>query len=363
MSSHLPDGEAGYPSPHLLDLSAYEYDLPSNLIAQTPAEPRDAARLLVVDRTRGTWEHRVFHDIPAYLSPGDALVLNDTRVIPARLLGKRATSGGQVEIFLLRRLAADVWRCLVRPGRRLPVGSMVVLGNGQVLAEIAAIEPDGERVVRFSLPMPTSEMTLDAALFAAGEMPLPPYIHQRHAPPARYQTVYAQHDGSVAAPTAGLHFTPSLLSTLAAQGVGIHHLTLHVGAGTFKPVQAPRITDHTLHAERAWLGGDTATRINAAHSDGHRVIAVGTTSLRTLESAATPTGDVAPFDGETNLFIFPGYRFRTTDALLTNFHLPRSSLLMLVGAFMGYDLMRSVYAEAIRTEYRFYSFGDAMLIL
>ena len=342
-----------------LRTSDFDFALPPALIAQTPAERRDDARLLVVHRAGGTLEHRRVSDLPAYLAADDVLVLNDTRVLPARLLGRKEGTGGEVEILLLREHAPDVWHALVRPGRRLPHGTKVIVGDGSLRAEIGATVGEGQRVVRLSVQ--TGEVR--EALDTLGQLPLPPYIQGFRGDVNRYQTVYARAEGSVAAPTAGLHFTPELLERIQAGGTQLAYLTLHVGLGTFRPVQADLIAEHRLHAEWATLPAPTAELVTAARARGGRCIAVGTTSTRTLEAAAQRTGAVVPFSGETDLFIYPGYRFRVVDVLLTNFHLPRSSLLMLVSAFAGTELVRHAYAEAIRLGYRFYSFGDAMLLL
>ncbi len=337
----------------------FDYELPPELIAQEPAARRDEARLMVVRRDSGVIEHRHVADLDAYLMPGDVLVLNNTRVLPARLLGHKEGSGGQVEVLLLHEDEPDTWRALVRPGRRLTQGTRVVLGDGMLHAEIGVDLGDGQRAVRL---ISLSGSVRDA-IERVGHLPLPPYIRQFSGDEQRYQTVYAASSGSVAAPTAGLHFTPELLDRLRAQGINTAYLTLHVGLGTFRPVQADLVTEHRLHAEWATLPPETAHAVNMARGAGRRCVAVGTTSTRTLETAADEQGFVAPFTGETALYIYPGYRFRAVDALLTNFHLPRSSLLMLVSAFAGMDLTRHAYAEAIRLRYRFYSFGDAMLVL
>jgi S-adenosylmethionine:tRNA ribosyltransferase-isomerase len=347
-------------------VAEFEYDLPPELIAQTPVEPRDASRLLVVDRAADQLSHRHFREIGEFLRPGDLLVVNDTRVIRARLHGRREPSGGQVEVFLLRRLrhgTGEEWECLVRPGRRLRRGAAFSFGpRGELEGLILAETDDGKREVAFTSP------DGDAAGWLArlGEVPLPPYITTPLADGERYQTVYARQEGSVAAPTAGLHFTPELLERLSAQGVGRATVTLHVGLGTFRPVQAETVEEHVMHSEYWELSAEAAAAVNAARRAGQRVVAVGTTACRTLESAArelSATGELAPGSGWTDLFIYPGYRFRAVDALLTNFHLPRSTLLMLVSAFAGRNLIRRAYEEAVRERYRFFSFGDAMLIL
>ncbi len=361
-----------------MDTDLFDYDLPASAIAQQPADPRDSSRLLVLHRADGRMEHRRFRDIGAYLQPGDLLVANDSRVIPARLHGHKPT-GGAVEVFLLHTLddAGLDWLCLVR-GRGLRVGTTVRLGAA-VTATIVAVEPGGARHVHFSTP-------IQPYLDDLGEVPLPPYITQYTGDRERYQTVYSRTDGSVAAPTAGLHFTPELLIALRHQGVQFDTATLHVGLDTFKPVASARVEDHLIHTEWATLTAATARRINETTLAGGRIVAVGTTSVRTLEWAATgaqgidpyaweacPWQRVAAFAGNVSLFIHPGYRFRAVDALITNFHLPRSSLLMLVSAFVGQAqgadldagrrLLLAAYAVAIQEGYRFFSFGDAMLIL
>ncbi len=337
-------------------VAAYDYDLPAELIAQEPVEPRDASRLMVVYRKTGTIEHRVFSDLPEYLAPGTLLMMNDTKVLPARLVGRKET-GGRVEILLLRRRQDGLWEALAKPSRRLRPGTELDFGAGlRVVME--GYGPEGTRLVRLR-----AEGDELAALARVGEVPLPPYIHRRLDDPERYQTVYAQHAGSAAAPTAGLHFTPRLLERLASGGVRREYVTLHVGLGTFRPVTVERVDDHVMHSEWYEVPERAAQAVDAARREGKPVVAVGTTTCRTLESAATDDGRLLPGTGETDLFIRPGFRFRVTDALITNFHLPRSSLLMLVAAFAGYDLMRRAYQVAVEERYRFFSFGDAMLIL
>lgn len=337
-------------------VAAYDYDLPAELIAQEPVEPRDASRLMVVYRKTGTIEHRFFSDLPEYLAPGTLLMMNDTKVLPARLVGRKET-GGRVEILLLRRRQDGLWEALAKPSRRLRPGTELDFGAGlRVVME--GYGPEGTRLVRLR-----AEGNELAALARVGEVPLPPYIHRRLDDPERYQTVYAQHAGSAAAPTAGLHFTPRLLERLSSGGVRREYVTLHVGLGTFRPVTVERVDDHVMHSEWYEVSERAAQAVDAARREGKPVVAVGTTTCRTLESAATDDGRLLPGTGETDLFIRPGFRFRVTDALITNFHLPRSSLLMLVAAFAGYDLMRRAYQVAVEERYRFFSFGDAMLIL
>jgi S-adenosylmethionine:tRNA ribosyltransferase-isomerase len=336
--------------------SDFTYELPPDLIAQTPLEPRDSARLLVVSRRSGSLAHRIFRDLPEIMRPGDMMVVNDSRVLPARLLGHRDQSGGAVEALLLYCVEPDEWIALVRPGRRIRPGEVLTFEGG-LRAEVLERLDGGVRRLRLHAEQGT---TLDA-IHRAGAVPLPPYIHAPLADPERYQTIYARAEGSVAAPTAGLHFTPGLLDCLAARSIGLRRVTLHVGAGTFKPVQSDEIAAHRMHAEWATIDEATAHDLNAARADGRRIVAVGTTAVRVLETAARG-GAMAPFSGWTDLFITPGFQFRAVDALLTNFHLPRSTLLMLVSAFAGKQLIDRAYAEAIARGYRFYSFGDAMLI-
>ena len=356
-----------------LTLDQFDYDLPPEQIAQTPVEPRDSSRLLVLDRTTGSTEHRIFHEIGDYLKAGDVLVFNQTRVIPARLHGEKADTGGQIEFLLLRREGDQTWRGLIG-GRRVSTGTRLRFrANGTSLdAEVIAEGERAERVIRFDEP-------LRPLLNQLGEVPLPPYIHETLDDPERYQTVYARYDGSAAAPTAGLHFTPDLLIDLKQQGILMAYVTLHIGLDTFQPVEEENVLDHHMHSERAILTAADARIINEAKLAGGRVIAVGTTSVRTLETAALRsagfTGDpyevegdrcpwrpVTAIDEATDLFIRPGYRFRVVDAMITNFHLPRSTLLMLVSAFAGRETMLHTYQIAQRENYRFYSFGDAMLI-
>jgi S-adenosylmethionine:tRNA ribosyltransferase-isomerase len=345
-----------------MDVSQFDFDLPEDRIALRPVSPRDSARLLVV-HADGRMEHRLVRDLPDFLAAGDALVVNDTKVIAARLHGLRLREAGpaRVEILLHRRLAPDRFSVLARPARKLAVGD--VLEFGPLCARVAARGEGGEAEIAFAL----GGAELDAAIASLGEMPLPPYIAGKRKPDAQdvedYQTLFARQTGSVAAPTAGLHFTPQMFAGLDAAGVGRETVTLHVGLGTFLPVTATDTAQHRMHSERAVLTAETAARLNGVHDAGGRILAVGTTSLRTLESAADAAGRLQAFDGETDIFITPGYRFRTVDLLMTNFHLPRSTLFMLVSAFMGLDVMRAVYAEAIRENYRFYSYGDACLLI
>jgi S-adenosylmethionine:tRNA ribosyltransferase-isomerase len=345
-----------------MDVSLFDFDLPETQIALRPVSPRDSARLMVV-QADGSITHRNMRDLPDYLRAGDALLVNDTKVIPARLHGQRLRQAGpaKIEILLHRRLSDDRYSVLARPARKLAVGDSLLFGDLE--AEVIARGENGEAEIRFAL----SGAALDAAIAAQGEMPLPPYIAGKRPPDVRdvadYQTTFARQDGSVAAPTAGLHFTPELFAGLEKKGVAREAVTLHVGLGTFLPVTADDTSQHRMHAERATLDVETAARLNAVHAAGGRIAAVGTTSLRTLESAAAPDGVIHPFDGETDIFITPGYRFRAVDLLVTNFHLPRSTLFMLVSALMGLEVMKAAYAEAIAQGYRFYSYGDACLLM
>jgi S-adenosylmethionine:tRNA ribosyltransferase-isomerase len=370
----------------------FDYSLPQELIAQTPIEPRDASRLLVVHRDGGAIEHRRFYELGEYLRPGDLLVANESRVLPARIFGRKVPSGGKVEALLLRSvpLPGDegeplTWEALVSPGRRIQDGTRLRFGEGDneegayIEAEVVSRTELGGRLLRFAQP-PRSYLT------ALGEMPLPPYIHEKLSDPERYQTVYASTEGSAAAPTAGLHFTQGLIDRLREQGIGFATVTLHVGLDTFRPVHEERIEDHLMHREWYSLGDDAAQAINRARAAGGRIVAVGTTSVRVLETAARASGrsqesgirsqesgatenrypmlfTLQPSEGWTDLFITPGYQFRLVDALITNFHLPKTTLLMLVSALVGQQLLMRAYAEAVRERYRFYSFGDAMLIL
>ncbi len=336
--------------------SDFWYDLPEELIAQTPVEPRDSSRLFVLPR-EGAFEHRHFSDLPEYLRPGDALVINITRVLPARLLGERE-SGGASEVLLLKRIDLTHWETLVRPGKKLREGTVVTFGGGELRAKILSSTDAGGRVVEFSWDQGSFEEVLDRL----GEMPLPPYIHEKLQDRERYQTVYAKEDGSAAAPTAGLHFTPELLAKIRDMGVDVIPVLLHVGLGTFRPVKAENVEDHQMHSEFFQVPEDSAARIKAARERGGRVFAVGTTSVRTLESA-WEDGEVRAKSGWTEIFIKPGYRFRALDGIITNFHLPESTLVMLVSAFAGRERILEAYKTAVEMRYRFFSFGDAMLLL
>ena len=335
----------------------FTYSLPPELIAQTPAERRDGSRLLAADRRTGELRHRFFYDLPEFLRPGDCLVVNNSRVLPARLLGKRE-SGGAAEVLLLRDLGGDRWDCLVKPGKSLREGARVSFGGERLTGVVESAGPGGERTVRFLY-----DGLWDGLLRELGALPLPPYIREKPSDGERYQTVYAKTAGSAAAPTAGLHFTGELLETLRKMGVDVAEVTLHVGLGTFRPVTADDISGHVMHAERYEISETAAAAVNRTRAGGGRVVAVGTTSCRTLESAVLPGGTLRAGGGETKLFITPGYTFRMTDALITNFHLPQSTLLMLVSAFYTREGILAAYEEAVRERYRFYSFGDCCLFI
>ena len=334
----------------------FYYDLPEELIAQTPLEKRDASRLMTLDRVTGQVEHRHFYDIIDYLNPGDCLVMNDSRVLPARLLGHRPT-GGAVEVLLLRDLGDKCWECLCKPDRKMQPGSEVIFGNGELTATVKEVQDTGNRVVEFHY-----EGIFLEVLERLGKMPLPPYIKEELQDQERYQTVYSKVPGSAAAPTAGLHFTPELLETIRQKGVNIGYVTLHVGLGTFRPVKEEEITEHEMHSEFCILPPETARLINETKAGGHRCICVGTTSCRTLESWAAEDGRMEPKAGWTSIYIYPGYRFKVMDGLVTNFHLPESTLIMLVSAFAGREHVLAAYEEAVREKYRFFSFGDAMFL-
>ena len=335
----------------------FDYELPEELIAQDPLEKRDASRLMVLDKNTGEVWHRHFDDIRDYIRPGDCLVINNTRVIPARLYGTKEDTGAHVEILLLKRREGDVWETLVRPGKKLRPGAKVTFGDGRLTAEILDVVDDGDRLVRFHY-----DGIFEEVLDSLGEMPLPPYIHHKLKDRDRYNTVYAKYDGSAAAPTAGLHFTKELLEELKADGVNIAEVTLHVGLGTFRPVKADTVEDHHMHTEWYRITQETADLINETKAKGGRVIAVGTTSTRTLESAALDDGTIPAKEDWTDIFIYPGYRFKAVDSLITNFHLPKSTLIMLVSALAGREHILNAYREAVAEKYRFFSFGDAMMI-
>jgi len=348
--------------------SDFYFDLPEELIAQVPLQNRTDSRLLVLDKKTGDIQHNHFRDLMQFLRPGDRLVLNDTKVLPARLIGHRIDSGTQVEILLLKRLSAEailqqeleegcIWEALAGPGKRARVGHQLTFGDGRLKATIVKVLPDGNRLVRFDF-----DGVFEEILDQLGQMPLPPYIHEKLEDRDRYQTVYAREEGSAAAPTAGLHFTKELLNQLQEQGIDISYVTLHVGLGTFRPVKVDKIEEHVMHREIYHIDEETAQAINETKKRGGRIIAVGTTSCRTLESAAIAPGIVQSGSSETGIFIYPGYEFKILDALITNFHLPESTLIMLVSALAGRDQVLTAYNEAVKERYRFFSFGDAMLI-
>lgn len=355
-----------------LRLSDFYYDLPEELIAQTPLEVRDSSRLMVIDREKDTVEHKIFRDIIDYIRPEDTLVINDTRVIPARIVGERVVkmtadgpceTGGSapVELLLLKQTENDVWEALAGPGKRARVGDVLSFGDGLLKAEVESIGDGGVRTVRFTCDKSRSTTVYDA-LHTLGTMPLPPYIKEKLADQERYQTVYSREEGSAAAPTAGLHFTPELLDAVRAKGCAVVPVLLHVGLGTFRPVKEDRIEEHEMHTEYIRVIEEACNIINSRRAAGGRVIAVGTTSCRTLESAADDNGVLHPCSTDTGIFIYPGYRFKIVDALITNFHLPESTLLMLVSAFAGRERMLAAYNTAVSEKYRFFSFGDAMFI-
>lgn len=337
--------------------SDFYFDLPAELIAQTPIERRDASRLLVLDKDSGAWEHRHFFDLPEYLRPGDCLILNNSRVLPARLLGQRLPGGGACEVLLLIDRGDKTWECLVRPGKHLREGARLSFGGGELLAEVTSVLDGGNRLVRFNY-----EGVFLEVLDRLGKMPLPPYIREELQDRERYQTVYSKVVGSAAAPTAGLHFTEALLQQVQNMGVKVGYVTLHVGLGTFRPVKEDNITDHMMHSEYCVIPQETADLINETKRNGGRIICVGTTSCRTLETWAAEDGTMMAKAGWTNIFIYPGYKFKVIDALITNFHLPESTLIMLVSALAGRRNVLNAYKEAVRERYRFFSFGDAMFI-
>lgn len=340
-----------------LKVKDFSFHLPEELIAQHPLEKRDESRLMVLDKSTGHIEHKIFKDIIDYLEEGDCLVLNDTRVMPARLYGSKEGSGGKMEFLLLRRLEKDIWETLVKPGKRAKVGAIFTFGNGELKAEVIEVLDNGNRKVKFFY-----EGIFEAVLDALGEMPLPPYITEKLEDKERYQTVYSKEVGSAAAPTAGLHFTKKLLEEIKAKGINIAFVTLHVGLGTFRPVKAENIEEHEMHAEYYYLNSENAEIINSTKEKGKRVIAVGTTSNRTLESIADENGRVREASGYTSIFIYPGYKFKIVDALITNFHLPESTLIMLISAFSNREIIMNAYNVAVENKYRFFSFGDAMFI-
>ena len=338
--------------------SDFAYDLPEELIAQDPLSDRASSRLMILDKQTGEITHRIFHDITEYLKPGDCLVLNDTKVIPARLIGEREETGGKVEVLLLKRGEDNVWETLVKPGKKARPGTRLVFGGGLLRAEVVDIVEEGNRLIRFEY-----EGIFEEILDQLGQMPLPPYIHEKLEDRDRYQTVYAKENGSAAAPTAGLHFTPELLQKIEAKGVKLVYLTLHVGLGTFRPVSVDNVDEHEMHSEFYTLSQEAADTLNSVKAAGGRIVAVGTTSIRTLETIGNKyDGQLQADSGWTNIFIKPGYQFTVVDAFSTNFHLPKSTLVMLVSAFAGREFVLEAYKHAIQERYRFFSFGDAMFV-
>jgi S-adenosylmethionine:tRNA ribosyltransferase-isomerase len=337
--------------------SDFYFDLPAELIAQDPLMERSSSRLLILDKETGDIEHQSFSNIINYLNPGDCLVVNNTKVIPARLYGAKIGTGAKIELLLLKRLEDDIWETLVKPGKKAKVGTKITFGDGLLMGEIVGIAEEGNRFIQFAY-----DGIFEEILDQLGEMPLPPYITHRLEDKNRYQTVYAKHEGSAAAPTAGLHFTPQLLKTIEDKGVKIAYVTLHVGLGTFRPVKVEDVLEHHMHSEFYMVEEEQAALINESKKQGHRVIAVGTTSCRTLESASDENGTVKAGNGWTEIFIYPGYQFKVLDCLITNFHLPESTLMMLVSALAGKDKIMKAYGVAVEEKYRFFSFGDAMFI-
>ena len=342
-----------------MNLHDFYYDLPEELIAQDPLTNRSSSRLMVLDKKTGRTEHRIFKDIIEYLNPGDCLVINDTKVIPARLIGKKEGTGAAIEVLLLKRKEdmVNTWEVLVKPGKKAKPGTRINFGNGKLVGEVIDIVEEGDRLIHFSF-----DGIFEEILDELGQMPLPPYITHKLEDKNRYQTVYAKHEGSAAAPTAGLHFTNKLLAEIEAKGVKIARVTLHVGLGTFRPVKVENILDHHMHSEYYEISEEAADTINSVKQSGGRIIAVGTTSTRTLESVADTHGCIKPCRGWTDIFIYPGYEFKAIDCLITNFHLPESTLIMLVSALAGKDNVMAAYMEAVENRYRFFSFGDAMFI-
>lgn len=338
--------------------SDFYFDLPQELIAQDPLEDRSSSRLLVLDRESGKTQHRVFRDIIEYLNPGDCLVVNNTKVIPARLYGSKIGTDAKIEVLLLKRRENNVWETLVKPGKKCRVGARISFGEGLLIGEVIDVVDEGNRLIRFEY-----EGIFEEILDKLGQMPLPPYIHHQLKDKNRYQTVYAKHDGSAAAPTAGLHFTPELLEEIKKKGVHIAHVTLHVGLGTFRPVKVEDVTDHHMHSEFYIVEPEQAELINRVKKEGGKIVAVGTTSCRTLESATDENGILKAGSRWTDIFIYPGYPFKMIDRLITNFHLPESTLMMLVSALAGKDKIMAAYEEAVKERYRFFSFGDAMFIM
>lgn len=340
-----------------MKVSDFNYDLPEELIAQEPVSDRQMSRLLVLDRNSGSMEHRIFKDILEYINEGDCLVLNDTRVIPARLLGEKEGTGGKIEFVLLKKVEKDIWEVILKPGKRAKPGSRFVFGDGMLKAEVIKIVEEGNRLVRFEY-----DGVFEEVLDRVGIVPLPPYITKKLEDAERYQTVYSKYKGSAAAPTAGLHFTNELLKEIEQKGVDIAYVTLHVGLGTFRPVKVEDVLEHKMHSEYYRINEEDCQKINSAKEKGKRVIAVGTTSCRVLETVGDDNGRINPESGWTDIFIYPGYKFKVVDALITNFHLPESTLIMLVSALAGRDRVMEAYNMAVRERYRFFSFGDAMFI-
>lgn len=340
-----------------MDVKDFDFELPEELIAQDPLEDRSSSRLMLLDKESGSIGHSVFRNISDELKEGDCLVINDTKVIPARLFGEKKDTGAMIEVLLLKRMENDVWETLVKPGKKAKTGTVISFGDGILTGEVVDVVEEGNRLIRFSY-----EGIFEEILDRLGQMPLPPYITHPLKDRNRYQTVYAKHEGSAAAPTAGLHFTEELLAEIEAKGVKIAHVTLHVGLGTFRPVKVSDITEHHMHSEFYQIEEDEAEKINSTKASGGRIIAVGTTSCRTLESAADRKGHIKAGSGWTEIFIYPGYEFKMIDALITNFHLPQSTLIMLVSALAGRENVLNAYNEAVRERYRFFSFGDAMFI-
>lgn len=340
-----------------MNISEFDYELPEELIAQHPSDKRDEARLLVLNKEKQTIEHKIFKDVIDYLNPGDCLVINNTKVLPARLLGQKEDTGINVEFLLLKRIENDIWEVMVRPGRRLKEGAVVNFGQGILKGRVLEVMENGNRKVEFEY-----EGIFNEILDKIGLMPLPPYITESLKDKDRYQTVYAKYDGSAAAPTAGLHFTEELLKKIEEKGIQIAKVTLHVGIGTFRPVKVENIEEHEMHSEHYYIKKEDADKINNAKKNGHRVIACGTTSCRVIETIADENGFVDETEGDTNIFIYPGYKFKCLDALITNFHLPKSTLVMLVSALAGREFIMEAYKTAVQEKYKFFSFGDAMII-
>lgn len=341
-----------------MKVTDFTFDLPEELIAQDPLEDRASSRLLALDKVTGERSHRSFRDVKEYLRPGDCLVINDTKVIPARLIGEKEGTGAKIEVLLLKRKENDMWETLVKPGKKARPGARIEFGNGELVAEVVDVLEEGNRLIKFEY-----EGIFEEVLDRLGQMPLPPYITHQLQDKNRYQTVYAKHEGSAAAPTAGLHFTTELLKEIEEMGVKIAHVTLHVGLGTFRPVKVENVLEHHMHSEFYCIEEEAANIINETKANGGRVISVGTTSTRTLESAADEDGHLAAKSGWTEIFIYPGYKFKVIDGLITNFHLPESTLLMLVSALAGREHVLAAYEEAVKERYRFFSFGDAMIII